>query len=432
MGHLIMSIKNKLKRMKPHLNTGQPQNNKPVTLVETSQTKEEIPYLKEWKDFGAHPFFTEDGYCLIRETVYPLNHIHGHYSFSLLPEIVNMWNEKEISHPLSAKGFSADQMFFFDTETTGLGGGAGTSIFLLGYAFLEGNCIKVRQHFLPRPGFEIPFYQTFLQSADYETLVTYNGKAFDWPQVVTHHTLLREHLPKLPSFGHFDLYHASRRLWKNKLDRVKLSVVEEEVLGFKRLGDVPGYLAPIIYFDYVERQDPEGIFKIIKHNEWDVLSLITLYIHLSALLLNEKNLKHADYFEIARWFSSLKESEQAIHSFENGLRNGGIKDQTMLKFHLAMEHKKNKNYSSAVPLWEESANSPDFDLSLKSRIELAKYYEHQVKDIEVAIKFTSEALEMVEVQNQPESRMKKHEILHRLERLERKFERRNEPYVKYL
>ena len=173
-------------------------------------------------------------YCLVREVSYPLTHRHGKYSFDMLSDIVRIWNESDLTHPLSAKGFRAEDMFFFDTETTGLGAGAGTSIFLLGLAYMEDNEIKVRQHFLPRPGYEVPFYKSFLDKVNYETLVTYNGKSFDWPQVVSQHTLHRGQLPKLPSFGHFDLYHAARRLWKNKLERVKLSVVEEEVLGFKR------------------------------------------------------------------------------------------------------------------------------------------------------------------------------------------------------
>ncbi|MDQ7863151.1 hypothetical protein RCO48_25235 [Peribacillus frigoritolerans] len=37
----------------------------------------------------------------------------------------------------------------------------------------------------------------------------------------------------------------------------------------------------MIYFDFVERKNPEIMFGIMKHNEWEYLSLITLYIHLS-------------------------------------------------------------------------------------------------------------------------------------------------------
>ena len=425
---ISMSIKNKLNRMKRHLNTkvnGVQKDAKEVFQESHSiVSNDNIPFFEQWMEFGTSPFFYENEYCLIREVSYPLDYQHGKYTFSMLPEIVRLWNESDLKHPLSANGFEANQMFFFDTETTGLGGGAGTSIFLLGYAFLDDGHIKVRQHFMPRPGCEIPFYKTFLEKVNYETLVTYNGKAFDWPQVVTQHTLLRQHLPKLPDFGHFDLYHASRRLWKNKLDRVKLSIVEKEVLGFERKDDVPGYLAPIIYFDFVERQNPEAIFKIMKHNEWDVLSLITLYIHLSALLLNEEAFEHDDSFELARWFSSLKNRERAIGSFEKGIKQSKHDEERLTGlFHLANEHKKNKNVEAAVTLWEEASNATTPEVVCISLIELAKYYEHKKKDIAMALDYSNRALVQIREYSFRKHGIHEESTLHRIKRLERKLDK---------
>ena len=414
--------------MKRHLNTTVIENQKKVreVLPEEKMTvsNADIPFFEQWSEFGASPVFFENEYCLIREVSYPLEYQHGKYTFSMLPQIVKLWNESDLKHPLSSSGFEANQMFFFDTETTGLGGGAGTSIFLLGYAFLTDGHIKVRQHFLPRPGFEIPFYKTFLEKVNYETLVTYNGKAFDWPQVVTQHTLLRQHLPKLPDYGHFDLYHASRRLWKNKLDRVKLSVVEKEVLGFERKDDVPGYLAPIIYFDYVERQNPEAIFKIMKHNEWDVLSLITLYIHISALLLNDEALEHEDSFELARWFSTLKNRERAIGSFEKGINESKHDEERLtVLFHLANEHKKNNNEEAAVKLWEEASGAQAPEVVCCSLIELAKFYEHKRKDPAKALHYSNMALERVRNFSFKKHGIHEESTLHRINRLQRKLDK---------
>lgn len=410
--------------MKKHLNTNVGEGEakkKSIDVRKDIDSHVDIPFFEQWREFGASAVFYEKEYCLIREVSYPLQYQHGKYTFDMLPQIVNLWNESSLQHPLSSSGFEANQMFFFDTETTGLGGGAGTSIFLLGYAFLEDGHIKVRQHFLPRPGFEIPFYKTFLEKVNYETLVTYNGKAFDWPQVVTQHTLLRRHLPKLPDFGHFDLYHASRRLWKNKLDRVKLSIVESEVLGFERKDDVPGYLAPMIYFDYVERQDPEAVFKIMKHNEWDILSLITLYIHLSALLLNNDAVEHEDSFELARWFSSLKDRERAIDSFEKGITQSKQDEERMtVLFHLANEHKKNKNQEAAVKIWEEVADSKTPEIVCCSLIELAKFYEHKKKDPATALEYSQKALDSIRDYSFNKHGIHEESTLHRIHRLERK------------
>ncbi|MDI5787974.1 hypothetical protein PO124_04370 [Bacillus licheniformis] len=48
---------------------------------------------------------------------------------SELHETVRRWNNSAVSHSLSSKGYTPSQLFFFDTETTGLGGGAGNAIF---------------------------------------------------------------------------------------------------------------------------------------------------------------------------------------------------------------------------------------------------------------------------------------------------------------
>lgn len=202
------------------------------------------------------PFFFEDEYCLIRETVYPLSHRHGRYSFSELDDVMALWNKGGLTHTLSAEGYEKSQLFFFDTETTGLGGGAGNMIFLLGHARVYEDRVAVKQHLLPKPGNETALYKSFLSEVDITSLVTYNGKAFDWPQVKTRHTLLRDRLPKLPDFGHFDLLHGARRLWKHKLERVSLSAVENEELAFKRDEDTPGYLAPMLYFQFLKAEDP--------------------------------------------------------------------------------------------------------------------------------------------------------------------------------
>ena len=62
--------------------------------------------------------------------------------------------------------------------------------------------------------------------------------------------------PKTKITSQIDLLHSSKRVWKGELDRFKLIQVEEDKLGFKRKGDIPGHLAPIIYFDAVKSGNP--------------------------------------------------------------------------------------------------------------------------------------------------------------------------------
>lgn len=392
-----MSFRNKLNRLKPHLSSKGGGNHVLVNAPkEQGEAIKEIPYQEKWEEELVKPFFYDGQYCLIREKEFSIHEQYGNYTFSQFIDAVTAWNETTFGHPLSSKGFEPSQLFFFDTETTGLGGGTGNTIFLLGYASIKNDKIVLRQHFLPQPGAEIALYQSFLESIDYTTLVTYNGKAFDWPQVKTRHTLIREHVPKLPSFGHFDLFHAARRLWKHKLDRLKLSIVEKEVLGIERKDDVPGFLAPMIYFDFVENQNPNGILGILKHNEMDILSLITLYTHLTFQLLNiDKNRTSAEGFEVGRWYAALGETSAATQNLSM-IAHGENHDALKAKHILAFERKKQKDWEQACALWEELTACLNHEFSYNACIELAKYYEHMAKKIDTALYYTEKARNMLD------------------------------------
>lgn len=383
-----MSLKNKLNRLKPHMQIKQPEDStgKP-TPSSADQEAKGIPYLEKWRESGVSPFYFDGGYCLVREKSYPLTHRHGAYKLGEVANAVSAWGE--VDHPLSAKGHQPSDLFFFDTETTGLGGGTGNYIFLLGHARLQGDEIIVKQHVLPSPGQEVPLYQSFLESVDYKTLVTYNGKAFDWPQVKTRHTLVREHVPKLPSFGHFDLLHAARRFWKGSLESVSLSNVEKEILGVERKDDVPGFLAPMIYFDYVRHGNPEALLKVLEHNETDILSLMTLYTHLSFKIQGlEAEQTAEERVLIGKWFDAIGNRKTAAELFASA----AAENLPAAKHQLAFQCKREGEIEQAQHLWEEVAVQGELRDRAEAAIELAKLMEHQLKDFEKAITYTEMAV----------------------------------------
>lgn len=386
-----MSLKGKLNRFKSHI------SNKELSVSKTIQPEIDLPFKERWEQEGVTPYYLDGQFCLIRKVKYPLSYIHGHYQLADYIEAVRLWNESKLNHPLSAKGYHANQLFFFDTETTGLGGGVGNTIFILGHASLHENEIILTQHILPNPGAEIPLYYSFLNQVDYRTLVTYNGKSFDWPQVKTRHTLIREHVPNLPEFGHFDLYHAARRMWKHKLERMKLAMVEKEVLGVERVDDVPGFLAPMIYFDYVERKDPEGMIKIIKHNEIDILSLITLYTHLSLQILEvDQNQTVQEKYEVGKWLSSLGE----ISSAENiylGIENADSQVSATSQMQLGYIYKKQKKVEKSLDYFIKAVNKSCFpDIQIEACVEVAKILEHQYKDYIRSLSYCELALDLIQ------------------------------------
>jgi uncharacterized protein len=408
-----MSIKNKLNRLKSHLSIKESETQKVI------KPEIEIPFLEQWQQEGVSPYYLDDQFCLIREIKYPLDFQHGSYSFREYEHAVEMWNNSKLNHPLSSKGYKANELFFFDTETTGLGGGTGNTIFILGHAHMSENEIVLTQHILPHPGAEVPLYHSFLKDVDYRTLVTYNGKSFDWPQVKTRHTLIREHVPKLPEFGHFDLYHASRRIWKHRLERMKLAIVEKEVLGVNRHDDVPGFLAPMIYFDFVERKDPEGMIKILKHNEIDILSLITLYTHLSFQILGvDKNQTFEEKYEIGRWFSSLGEIHTAKNVYQ-GIENDGDKVSVTTQLQLGYLFKKQKNYDQSYAYFQLVAHSDFPTIQIEACVEAAKILEHQKKEFAEAIVYCDLAIDLIK-NGHTHSRLEISDIQKRKERNLRK------------
>lgn len=389
-----MSLKGKLNRMKKHLSHNQPHENRQKTSEGQPQpvTSENIPFLKEWEALGVSPYHFEDSFCLIREVTYSLDDQHGRYSFAELPKIIEQWNESGIQHSLSAKGYKPHELFFFDTETTGLSGGTGNMIFLLGHARVFSDKVVVKQHLLTNPGNEAALYKSFLDEVNVELLVTYNGKSFDWPQVKTRHTLLRDQIPALPEFGHFDLLHGSRRLWKHKYERMALSVVEKEELHVQRENDTPGFLAPMIYFHFLKEQNPKLIEGILTHNELDVLSLISLYIHLSKKILSVDAVKeHNEKYALARWHLAHRDVQEATKHLQE-LTNADFEHANQASYDLSLQYKRQKKWEQAVQIWGGLFASSDVHLALKAGIELAKYKEHREKDTRSALSVTESLL----------------------------------------
>lgn len=413
-----MSLLNKLNRMKQHI----VREEAPSSLQEESEKSNANEAI--WDEYDTKIFTYDGQYCFIREITYPLTFQHGKYQLGEFHRIVQMWNESQSTHPLSSKGHQANELFFFDTETTGLGGGVGNTIFLLGQAQVFHDRVVVKQHLLPNPGNEVALYQSFLNGINSKTLVTYNGKAFDWPQVKTRHTLIRESVPSLPPFGHFDLFHAARRLWKKEMDSVKLANVEKVILDIHRKDDVPGYLAPMIYFQFVKQQQPEIIMGVLKHNEIDVLSLITLYIDVSLKLLNTTvEANEEEHYEIARWLDYIGDGQSAMNAYQT-LMEKGTRNEGSAKYQVALHYKKNKNWDMAINTWKEILSlSNEEKLKIDSAIELAKYYEHIIKNYDEAIYYTKLANQILEHNRMKDSIELQAEIEKRLARIERKYEK---------
>ncbi|HYC77546.1 MAG TPA: ribonuclease H-like domain-containing protein [Planctomycetota bacterium] len=170
---------------------------------------------------------------------------------------------------------------FFDTETTSLNAGAGVWVFLVGVGRFVGGDFRVRQFLLVGPDGEEAFLEAVREElADAAALVSFHGKSFDAPRLDDRCRLsaAAELCARRP---HWDLLHATRRLFGRRWPDCRLRTVEEELLGFRRSDDLPGAECPAHYFAYL-RGRPHRLADVFEHNRYDVVSLAALAGTLSA------------------------------------------------------------------------------------------------------------------------------------------------------
>lgn len=386
-----MSYENKILQMKKMLGKkkASTSNEQQLSFVKPDEPK----YVKQWESAGLEVVRTDYGIVFKRTVTYPLHYSHGNYELKQLFAVQKKWERFAEDHPY--KTATNETLLFFDTETTGLKG-TGTNIFLLGFLQHVENAFQLTQYVLADPANEVAFLQEGNVWSPEKTVVTYNGKSFDWPQLETRWTLNRQHLPKLSQFKHIDLLHSTKRIWKNDLDKMKLTAVEKEKLGFERVGDIPGFLAPVIYLDAVKNGDATSLMKVLKHNEWDLLSLVTLYIH-SSLLLFSQSLSESSitYTNIGKWYGDLKDAVKGASVLENVTGQYKSFETGLAYFHLGVQQKKLANFEEAIQSFEQCISFVNIEYKVKASEQIAILSEHKIKDLQKAFKYTNLSLQYV-------------------------------------
>jgi len=366
-------------------------------------------------DLGAH---------FVAETIYPLAHQHGTRSLSdvlaCAPEMAARLSRAEAlaQSPLSS-------LAFFDIETTGLAGGAGTLAFLIGVGVidLETQQFILRQFFLRDPKEEASLLHGLTESLNGKTgLVTYNGRTFDIPIVQTRFTMARRRFD-LTGYPNLDLLPAARRLWRGRYENCSLGTLETQVLGLKRTGaDVPGSLIPYLYVDYLRTGDAREMQRVLYHNAEDILSMVTLSAHILETFSNPVSDRRSglDCLRLAMWHDDRNEAEQAETAYKAAMaRKLPANQKPVLYDRYAGLLKRLDRRAEALPLWEKWADLAETDPT--PCLEVAKYYEWDAKDIEQAKAWAARALVCVTFWNKGWRRDEMWtEIQHRLERLGKK------------
>jgi uncharacterized protein YprB with RNaseH-like and TPR domain len=324
------------------------------------------------------------------------------------------------AHEPRFQGLPLESYAFLDTETSGLAGGTGTYAFLVGVGRFQEGEFQLEQFFMRDPAEEqylLDALAAFL--APMQALVTFNGKAFDVPLLVTRYSLHDIPCP-FADFAHLDLLPMARRLWRDRLPSRALKYIEENVLVAPRtIEEVPGYEIPYLYFDYLRSGDARPLKGVFYHNAMDVVAMAALLAHVTAILKDPfgEMVEHGlDVVALGKLFEDLGEWETAARLFERGLEMELPEPDFWLAVRrLSQLQKRRGDLQTAVGLWERAASQGH----VYAHVELAKYYEHQKRDYVEALKCTHAAMELVSTLDIPRY-MYNHwmeELTHRQERL---------------
>ncbi|WP_295540357.1 ribonuclease H-like domain-containing protein [uncultured Thiohalocapsa sp.] len=264
-----------------------------------------------------------------------------------------------------------------DTETSGLAGGTGTWVFVVGLARWRDGHLALVQYLLTRLDAEAAFLaQVRTDLAAAELLLSYNGKTFDVPLLAARLRLARlaetaAHLP------HLDLLHPLRRAFGGVWPDCRLATVERRLLAHVRADDLPGAEAPAAWLAWLRRGDASRLGAVLAHNRVDLLSVAALPARLAAV--HRAPAAHGgDVLRIARWRLARGDGIAARQLLVAAQAETPSAPARHL---LARLHLRAGDWRAAVALWEQLAAVGDA-AALEA---LAKHYEHRAKDLRRAL-----------------------------------------------
>ena len=362
---------------------------------------------------------------ILEENALPIIKIERFEPYSdINPALANN-NPFTVNLPLLSKNqfqepISLNDLLAFDLETTGLAGGTGTYPFLMGFGIFEKKGIRIYQYFLPEFGREVSAYLDLKTLwAEKNTLLSYNGKSFDYPLIRNRMILNRVNNP-LEQYNHLDLLPIARRLWKNVLPSCSLDTIEEHIFYMNRWRDIDGALIPQAYFEFLQNGTTTDIKRIINHNQLDIISLARLLFYLHQTENNTITSSFSDHEKVAMFNIAVTISDFSyIDPLIGALvaENKKIPAQSLKKYSLLL--KRQKKWQQALKIWQ---NFIDIGEEMMfSYEELAKYYEHRENNIPKAIDYAERARDFIsvmeEIQIQEDYRSLKGKFNRRLKRL---------------
>jgi len=348
---------------------------------------------------------TPHGSCYLVRSRHHLDGLHGS-----LPLRASLGHDTPSLLPLLTKersfcDFDLRRAAFIDTETTGLAGGTGTYAFLVGLGYIAGDHFEVCQFFMRDFVDERAMLHAInlrCRELGLDSIVSFNGRCFDLPLLQTRYTMSRMRFGMSEPL-HLDLLAPSRRVWRGRLESCTLRNIEETVIGLRRSSaDVPGWLIPTLYFDYLRSGNAAPLRRVFYHNQQDIVSMLALVQHLCAAFSSPDALEYsADLLGVARCYEEQGQPQRAIAIYSLALeRADGSGERAAVIARLAALHKRLGSSDEATLLWERlvAEGTP----LLFPYIELAMHHEHRTRNYAVAAQLTTTACDLARRQRAKE------------------------------
>ena len=388
---MITNLREKLKAMATNYHS--------KTKTDCIDNKLDIP--PDRGNLGGHIIESQWGQHVCKKSIYPMNFSYGIVSLEEIrnvnPSMVIKWARLEAAED----NFSIHDLIFLDTETTGLSSGVGTLAFLIGLGYFEGNNFVVEQHIMRDYDEELSMlHEVAKLISNRQVLVSFNGKSFDYPLLESRMVLNRiwSYINATRDKNlHIDLLHPSRRIWASMLDSCSLTSLENNILRYYRKNDIPGREIPNIYYQYLQDRDEAPILKVLEHNIKDILAMAALFIRLSQINQHpdKVDLNCYEWLGLAKSWENQGDDEKAIYCYLKCIEKEGNPYVILdAKQRLAILYKRHRQWEQAVAIWQ-SIVEREGNLRILPLIEMAKYYEHQVKNYDKALMYTDRAIKLL-------------------------------------
>lgn len=354
------------------------------------------------------------GTFLMVRRFYPFDYRHG--MITLDTTLSNSDLPISAFTALEAEGqVDLTKTLYFDTETTGLGG-VGIVPFLIGCGSLVEGGFEVRQYLIPDYSDEAAMLEMLQAEFTPETaVVTYNGAAFDLP-VLRDRLIVNRVARDITFQHHIDLLHSARRLFKRRLKECNLAHVERRLFEFHRTEDVPGYLVPSVYFDWLSSERLDLMAGVLEHNRNDIVSLHFLLTHVASAFRTEGSVldQTDDIYSLSRVYRRRNRTPQVLNLCERIATENPIEQTPEMQLFHAAALKRSGDWEKAVIIWSRLAED-DSREGYRACLELAVFHEHKSRDISEALRLVRRA-EMV----CPYGKSEQERLAHRRIRLEQK------------